>query len=114
MHLVIKLVTDLLTEKYANCNAVEIVAKVVKQRTKSAKEAWTNLMEKSNSPHDVDPATPDKTRDSIGVLDLETADTNTFTGDAGHVKDSAPVVVDNAIINKQNVSPSEEEHVENA
>lgn len=38
LHLIVELLTKLVKEKYPGCDALEIVTKVVKQRTKSAKE----------------------------------------------------------------------------
>lgn len=39
LHLIIEMISKLLKDKYPECDAINIIAKVVKQRTKSAKEA---------------------------------------------------------------------------
>lgn len=43
LHLIVELITKLLTEKYPGCEALEILKKVVQQRTKSAKEAFDKV-----------------------------------------------------------------------
>lgn len=40
LHMIIELISSLLKAKYPSCEAMDIITKVVKQRTKSAKEAW--------------------------------------------------------------------------
>ncbi|XP_037050024.1 uncharacterized protein LOC119084233 [Bradysia coprophila] len=44
LHLIIAMISKVLGEKYPNCVAIDVIMKVVKQRTKSAKEAYLGLV----------------------------------------------------------------------
>lgn len=49
LHLIVGMITKILKGKYPACDAMDILTKVVQQRTKSAKEAWVEYLKKNNS-----------------------------------------------------------------
>lgn len=49
LHLIVEMMVTVLKAKYPTCDGMNIVMKVVQQRTKSAKEAWIEFLKKNES-----------------------------------------------------------------
>lgn len=85
LHLILEMMTKLLTEKYPECNAMSVITKVVQQRTKSAKEAWVEFLKKKEASSMAEGDAENKNESSITekeVLVFEETST-TATGSSG-------------------------------